>query len=40
VAIRYGEALTAPALIAMLRQIIANNRVSGWRELRRQEDPR
>jgi hypothetical protein len=33
VAIRYGEAVTAPALIALFRQIIANDRVGGWREL-------
>jgi hypothetical protein len=39
VAIRYGEAVTAPALIAMFRQIIANTWVGGWRELKRQEDP-
>ena len=40
VAIRYGEAVTAPALIAMFRLIIANDRVGGWRELKRQADPR
>ena len=40
VAIRYGEAVTAPALIALFRQIIANDRVGGWRELKRQADPR
>ena len=39
-AIRYGEAATAPALIAMFGQIIGNDRVGGWRELKRQEDPR
>jgi hypothetical protein len=33
VAIRYGEAVTAPALIALLRQVIASDRVGGWREL-------
>jgi hypothetical protein len=33
VAIWYGEAVTAPALIALFRQIIANDRVGGWREL-------
>jgi hypothetical protein len=33
VAIQYGEAVTAPALIALFRQIIANDRVGGWREL-------
>jgi hypothetical protein len=40
VAIRYGEAVTAPVLIAMFRQIIADDGVSGWRELKRQADPR
>ena len=39
-AIRYGEAATAPALIAMFRQVIASDRVGGWRELKRQADPR
>jgi hypothetical protein len=34
VAIRYGEAVTAPAPTALFRQIIANDRVvGGWREL-------
>ncbi len=33
VAIRYGEAVTAHALIALFRQIIAADRVGGWREL-------
>jgi hypothetical protein len=40
VAIRYGEAVTAPALIAMFRQVITNDLVGGWRELKRQADPR
>jgi hypothetical protein len=40
VAIRYGEAVTAPVLIAMFRLIIANDRVGGWCELKRQADPR
>lgn len=35
VAIRRGEPLNAPALTAMLRQIIANNRAGGWRRLKR-----
>jgi hypothetical protein len=34
VAVRRGEALNAPALSAMLRQIIANNRAGGWRRLK------
>ena len=32
-AIRYGEAVTAPVLIALFRQVIASDRVGGWREL-------
>jgi hypothetical protein len=36
VAIRQDEALNAPALLAMFRQIIANNRAGGWRRLRRE----
>jgi hypothetical protein len=35
VAIREGEAVNAPALAAMFRQIIANNRAGGWRKLKR-----
>jgi hypothetical protein len=34
-AIRQGEALNAPALTAMFKQIIANNRAGGWRKLKR-----
>jgi hypothetical protein len=36
VAVRQGETLNAPALSAMLKQIIANNRAGGWRRLKRQ----
>ena len=36
VAIRQGEPINAPALTAMLQQIIANNRAGGWRRLKRQ----
>jgi hypothetical protein len=36
VAVRQGEAINEPALTAMLRQIIANNRAGGWRKLKRQ----
>jgi hypothetical protein len=35
VAIRQGEAINGPALSAMVRQIIANNRAGGWRKLKR-----
>jgi hypothetical protein len=35
VGIRRGEQINAPALIAMFRQIIANNRAGGWRKLER-----
>src|SRR5499433_4597277 len=34
VAIRQDEAINAPALSAMFRQIIANNRAGGWRKLK------
>jgi hypothetical protein len=34
VAIRQGEAINAPALGAMFRQIIANNRAGGWRKIK------
>jgi hypothetical protein len=34
VGIRQGEQIDAPALIAMFRQIIANNRAGGWRKLK------
>jgi hypothetical protein len=36
VAIRQGESINAPALGAMFKQIIANNRAGGWRELKRE----
>ena len=36
VAIRPGETINAPALSAMFRQIIANNRAGGWRRLKRE----
>ena len=36
VAIREGEMINAPALTAMFRQIIANNRAGGWRALKRE----
>ncbi|HEX2320534.1 MAG TPA: DUF1801 domain-containing protein [Streptosporangiaceae bacterium] len=35
VGIRQGEQINAPALIAMFRQIIANNRAGGWGKLKR-----
>jgi hypothetical protein len=35
VAVRQGEAINAPALTAMFKQIIANNRAGGWRKLKR-----
>lgn len=34
VAIRKGESIDAPALSAMFKQIIANNRAGGWRRLK------
>ena len=39
VAVRRGEAINAPALTAMFRQIIANNRAGGWRKLKQQAGP-
>jgi hypothetical protein len=36
VAIRRGETINAPALTVMFKQIIANNRVGGWRKLKRE----
>jgi hypothetical protein len=36
VAVRRGETINAPALSAMFRQIIANNRAGGWRKLKAQ----
>jgi hypothetical protein len=35
VAVREGEAINAPALSAMFRQIIANNRAGGWRKIKK-----
>ena len=36
VSIREGETINAPALTAMFREIIANNRAGGWRALKDQ----
>jgi hypothetical protein len=36
VAFHEGEPINAPALTAMFRQIIANNRAGGWRKLKRE----
>jgi hypothetical protein len=36
VAIREGEHVNAPALTAMLRRVIADNRAGGWRKLKRE----
>ncbi len=36
VAVYEGEGINAPALSAMFRQIIANNRAGGWRRLKRE----
>jgi hypothetical protein len=35
VAVRQGETINAPALTAMFKNIIANNRAGGWRKLKR-----
>jgi hypothetical protein len=37
VAFHQGDPVNAPALLAMFRQIIANNRAGGWRKLKQQE---
>ena len=34
VGFREGDAVNEPALLAMFRQIIANNRAGGWRKLK------
>ena len=36
VAVRQGDTINGPALTAMLKHIIANNRAGGWRTLKRQ----
>jgi hypothetical protein len=36
VAVRRGETINAPALAAMFRQIVADNRAGGWRKLKRE----
>jgi hypothetical protein len=38
IAVRNGEQINAPALLAMLQQIIANNRAGGWRKVKRDRD--
>jgi hypothetical protein len=40
IAIREGETVNAPALTAMLKQIIANNRAGGWRKLKASKSAR
>lgn len=35
VAVRQGETINGPALTAIFKQIIANNRAGGWRKLKR-----
>jgi hypothetical protein len=34
ITVREGDEINAPALVAMLRQIVANNRAGGWRKLK------
>ncbi|WP_309230463.1 DUF1801 domain-containing protein [Nocardia sp. SYP-A9097] len=36
IAVQEGETLNTPALLAMFKQIIANNRAGGWRRLKRE----
>jgi hypothetical protein len=37
-AVRKGETINAPALLAMFRAIVANNRAGGWRKLKLKQD--
>jgi len=39
VSYRQGEEINSAALLAMFRQIIADNRAGGWRRLKAQEKP-
>jgi hypothetical protein len=39
VGFREGEPINEPALTAMFRQIIADNRAGGWRKLKRENRP-
>jgi hypothetical protein len=34
IGIREGDAINRPAMLAMFRQIIANNRAGGWRKIK------
>lgn len=36
ISFREGDPINEPALVAMFRQIIANNRAGGWRKLKRE----
>jgi hypothetical protein len=36
VAVRENETINVPALVAMFKQIITNNRAGGWRKLKRE----
>jgi hypothetical protein len=38
VAIREGESINEPALLAMFQQIVADNRAGGWRRLKAARD--
>jgi hypothetical protein len=38
IAIYQGQPINEPALLAMFRQIIANNRAGGWRKLKEKAD--
>jgi hypothetical protein len=40
IAIREDEPINRPALVAMLREIIANNRAGGWRKIKREQSRR
>ena len=40
ISFRKDDKINKPALLAMFRQIIANNRAGGWRKLKREGTPR
>jgi hypothetical protein len=40
ISIRQGEPINRPALLAIFREIIANNRAGGWRKLKAASAPR
>ena len=39
IAFRQGDAVNAPALTAMIKHIVANNRAGGWRAIKKAAEP-